>query len=496
VRLAPAVSLVLIALASNPGRVHAKKTETMRDWLDGPVRYLVNGDEIKEFKAQKTDADRAAFVERFWRKRDPTPDTLVVNETRILFWNRVKEANEKFLDSAAPGWKTDRGKIYILYGPPDEVKEDPNATMETKASDGAGLIRWVYLKPGGRRDVDPFVFVPFVRNTSGEYKLSYDPELASPFFNWNSIDDRRTAGLDEFMKHTQAGVRTPISVMLDLGKLQEVPPPEKVILDSVESVETFAYLPLPLAIDRFQQDDGRLVAIVTVSIPGPTGTVAPTLMARFARRAGTPPARLLGEGSFRIEGDGPSRVAQARVTLENATWDVTVLAIDPESGVSRIFRGPVAPLTPGPSLRLSDVVVAQTLEPLPYATQATYDAPFIVGGFRVVPRVANSLPRGEPLRLFYEINGGKAPFQIAYQLEGQEKDGRWRPLGKPQEREGTTKGQGFELPTGASWPASAYRVRVTVLDAAGDRAEGVAAFVVGDVPPPQEPPAAPVVREP
>jgi GWxTD domain-containing protein len=495
VRLAPAVSLVLIALASSPERVHAKKNETMRDWLDGPVRYLVNGDEIKEFKAQKTDADRAAFVERFWRRRDPTPDTLVVNETRILFWNRVKEANDKFLDSAAPGWKTDRGKIYILYGPPDEVKEDPNATMESKKSDGAGFIRWLYLKPGGRRDVDPLVFVPFVRNTSGEYKLSYDPELSSPFFNWNSIDDRRTAGLDQFMAHTQSGVRTPIGVMLDLGKLQEVPPPEKIVLDSVESVETYAYLPLPLSVDRFLQDDGTLVAVVTVSVPGPAASEIPTLMARFARRVGTPPAHLLGEGSFRVDGDGPSRVAQARVALEDATWDLTVLAIDPGSGLSRIFKGSVAPLPGGPSLRLSDVVVAQTLEPLPYATQATYESPFIVGGFRVVPRVARGLPRGEPLKLFYEINGGKAPFRLSYQLEGQEQDGRWRPLGKPQELDGNTKGQGFELPTKDSWPASTYRVRVTVLDAAGDRAEAVAAFVVGD-PTPQEAPAAPVVREP
>jgi hypothetical protein len=105
------------------------------------------------------------------------------------------------------------------------------------------------------------------------------------------------------------------------------------------------------------------------------------------------------------------------------------------------------------------------------------------------------VPRGEPVRLFYEIYGASAPFRISYQLEGQEDDGRWSRLGNPQEREGTTKGQGFELPTGTSWPATRYRVHVTVVDAAGARSESTASFSVGEAPPTAAAPA-PVVREP
>ena len=68
------------------------RKDPLRQWLDGPVHYLIDKDEIKEFKSLKADPDRAAFIERFWRRRDPNPATLA-NEYRQLFWNRVQEAN-------------------------------------------------------------------------------------------------------------------------------------------------------------------------------------------------------------------------------------------------------------------------------------------------------------------------------------------------------------------------------------------------------------------
>jgi GWxTD domain-containing protein len=452
----------------------AARKESLRQWLDGPVHYLVSPDEIKEFKAQKTDSDRVAFIERFWRRRDPTPATLV-NEYRQLFWNRVQEANDKFLDRAGPGWQTDRGKIYILYGPPDEVKEDPNANSGTGPSDGAGLIRWVYLKPGGRRDVDPVVYVPFVRDLSGEYRLSYDPKLSSPFFTWSEVEDNRTKGIGSFLTSMQPAGDA-LGVMLDLGKMQEVPPQEVVLMDSIETVETFAYEPLPLTIDRFQPGGVGLLAIVTVSIPGPPGAEPASILARFSRKGVKTGAHILGEGSFRIDGEGDERVAQGRVVLDAVPWEVTVLAVEPGSGVSRIFRGRVEPLPGGQSLRLSDIALARGMEPLPFAAQASYDAPYIVGGFHVTPRAGAPFRRGNPLKIFYEIYGGQAPYHIAYQLEGQEKDGRWLALGSPQEHDGTERGQGFALETGASWPPGAYRLRVRIQDAAAASAEGIAAW--------------------
>lgn len=449
----------------------AAKKDSLRQWLDGPVHYIITPDELKEFKALKTDPERAAFVERFWRKRDPTPSTLA-NEYRQFFWDRVREADEKFLDSAGPGWQTDRGKIYILYGPPDEVQDDPNATPGTgDVGDGKGVIRWIYTKPGGRRDVDPVVYVPFVRDVSGQYRLSNDPKLASPFFTMMQLDDNRTVGYGSFLTQIQHSV-DPIGVMLDMGKMQEVPPQETFILDSVDTVETYAFEPLTLSIQRFQPPGKEFLAVVTVSIPGPASVDPPSVLARFSRKGSTKDAHVLGEGSFRADGEGEDRVTQGRVLLEPGAWEVTALAVEPASGVSRIFKGHFDAPPAGSALRLSDIALARQMEPLRYAAQASYDAPYIVGGFRVVPRPVTSIRRGTPVQTFFEIYGGAPPFHLAYQLEGQEKDGRWRALGPPQQSDATERGQGFALPTGAAWPVGAYRLKVAVTDAASAAASG------------------------
>ena len=465
-----AACAVLAVVAVALGLPVAAKKDSLRQWLDGPVHYLIEPSEIKEFKSLKTDPDRAAFVERFWRRRDPTPATLA-NEYRQSFWDRVRETNEKFLDSAGPGWQTDRGKIYILYGPPDEVQADPNATAGTGPTDGKGFIRWVYLKPGGRRDVNPVVYIPFVRDVSGEYKLSNDPKLASPFFQMSQLDDNRTVGYGSFLTAMQHG-GDPIGVMLDLGKMQEVPPQESFILDSVETVETFAFEPLALTIQRFEPPGTEFLSVVTVSIPGPAGVDPPSVLARFSRKDLPKDARILGEGSFRVDGDGDDRVAQGRVLLSRGRWEVTVLAVEPASGVSRVFKGHLDPLPAGAAPHLSDIALARVMEPLPYASQASYEAPYIVGGFHVTPRALPQIKRGTPVHVFFEIYGGTAPYHLAYQLEGQEKDGSWRALGAPRESDATARGQGYELETAASWPTGPYRLKVTVTDAAAASASG------------------------
>ncbi len=469
-RIVPAVLALGALVFWVPGPA-AERKDSLRHWLDGPVHYLVDSAEIKEFRSFKTDKERASFIERFWRRRDPTANTLV-NEYRQLFWNRVKEANDKFLDSAGPGWQTDRGKIYILYGPPEEVKEDPFAKATSDPMDSRGLIRWVYLKPAGRRDMDPVVYVPFVRDVTGEYHLSYDPKLSSPFFTWSQVEDNRTVGMGNFFTQIQPSGNS-LSVMLDLGKMQEVPPQEAILLDSVETVETFAYDPLPLAIDRFQPEGKGLLVVLTVAIPGPPGVEPPSVLARFSHKGVKTGAQILGEGSFRIEGEGDDRLAQGRVLLDAVPWELTVLSVEPATGASRIFRGRVEPLPGGNALRLSDVVLASKMEPLPFAAQASYESPYLVGGFHVTPLPESQLIRGSPVQVFFEIYGGTAPYHIDYQLEGREKGDRWVALGAPQKHEGTAAGQGFALETSAKWPVGIYRLRIKVVDAAAASVAGV-----------------------
>jgi hypothetical protein len=123
-----------------------------------------------------------------------------VNEYRTLFWERVSEANRTFMDSPRPGWMTDRGKIYILYGPPTSVEDRPEIDTGSGPIASRGLIRWFYDKPGGRRDVDPVVVVPFVPDVTGEYRVSYDPQLASVFLAMDSLQHEAVRQYEDLMR--------------------------------------------------------------------------------------------------------------------------------------------------------------------------------------------------------------------------------------------------------------------------------------------------------
>ena len=121
-----------VGLAVLVGSPIEAKSGDLKKWVEGPIRYISKKEEIKQFKSLDTDEGRAVFVERFWRRRDPSPGTLT-NEYRQLFWRRVQEANNSFVDSTKPGWMTDRGKIWILYGPPTEIDSDPTLKTDGNA---------------------------------------------------------------------------------------------------------------------------------------------------------------------------------------------------------------------------------------------------------------------------------------------------------------------------------------------------------------------------
>jgi GWxTD domain-containing protein len=98
----------------------AQPVARWRAWLDEDVAYIVSGEERNAFAQLTTDDERAQFIERFWLRRDPTPDT-VQNEFKEEHYRRIAYANEHFA-SRIPGWKTDRGRVYITLGPPDEIE--------------------------------------------------------------------------------------------------------------------------------------------------------------------------------------------------------------------------------------------------------------------------------------------------------------------------------------------------------------------------------------
>jgi GWxTD domain-containing protein len=112
-------------------------SRVLRRWLDEDVAYIITSEERSAFKHLKTDEEREQFIESFWLRRDPTPDT-IDNEYKDDHFQRIAYANEHFA-SGIPGWKTDRGRIYIMYGKPDEIESHPSGgTYDRPIEEGGG----------------------------------------------------------------------------------------------------------------------------------------------------------------------------------------------------------------------------------------------------------------------------------------------------------------------------------------------------------------------
>ena len=161
-----------------PHNVKAEKKDVYKKWLENDVPYIITDEEKKAFKALTTDEERENFIENFWRRRDPNPDT-EENEFREQYYERIAYANEHFT-SGMPGWKSDRGRIYIAWGKPDSVESHPSGGSYARPSyEGGGDITAYPFETWFYRHLDNVgdgIEIEFVDPTnSGEYRLARDP---------------------------------------------------------------------------------------------------------------------------------------------------------------------------------------------------------------------------------------------------------------------------------------------------------------------------------
>src|SRR5580658_4644475 len=104
--------------------LHQELSETYKKWLDEDVRWIITDQEKKAFLSLSNDEERDAFIEQFWRRRNPNPDS-PENEFREEHYRRIAYANEHYA-AGKPGWMSDRGHIYIAFGPPDSTDSHPS----------------------------------------------------------------------------------------------------------------------------------------------------------------------------------------------------------------------------------------------------------------------------------------------------------------------------------------------------------------------------------
>jgi GWxTD domain-containing protein len=107
-----------------------------KTWLDQDVRWIITDTEAQAFKQLTNDEERDQFIENFWQRRNPSPDS-PENEYRDEIYARIAYADEHFA-AGKPGWLTDRGHIYIAYGPPDDKDQHPSAGAYDRPMDEGG----------------------------------------------------------------------------------------------------------------------------------------------------------------------------------------------------------------------------------------------------------------------------------------------------------------------------------------------------------------------
>ena len=131
---AAAIAMLVFAFALwNAPKIIAQSSDLQprhETWLKETAVYIITPQERAAFVALTSDEERDRFIEQFWQRRSPHPETPNHNEFRWEHYRRFAYANERFAERGTSGWKTDRGRIYIVYGPPDEIEIHHDTHLE------------------------------------------------------------------------------------------------------------------------------------------------------------------------------------------------------------------------------------------------------------------------------------------------------------------------------------------------------------------------------
>src|SRR6478672_3562826 len=417
-----------------PRNVKTELKKAYKDWLEKDVTNVITDEERKAFKKLATDDEREKFIEEFWRRRDPDPDT-DENEFKEEYYERIAYANEHFA-SGIPGWKSDRGRIWIMYGKPDERETHPmGGAYERPSYEGGGSTStypfeiWFYRYLAG---VGSGVEIEFVDPTgSGEYRIARNPNekdamlmipgagltLSEQMGLTNKADRISGAGGIGNTQYTreQDSPFSRLQLLADLSR-----PPQVKFNDLATAVNTGVVeenpLNFDLRIDFFRQSDERVITAFTIQAENKdlvfqdSGGLQQARMNIFARitsvagrRVGifedpvitTATAQELSEAKDR------KSAYQKAVPLPPGTYKVDVIVRDVASGATGIRHvGFTVPKYDQAKLSTSTLVLAAKLESL-------IDQPavgqFVIGTAKVIPNVSGIYHQGQPVGVFLQV---------------------------------------------------------------------------------------------
>lgn len=405
-----------------------------KDWLDKDVTYIITDEERKAFKKLATDDERERFIEEFWRRRDPDPDT-DENEFKEEYYERIAYANEHFA-SGIPGWKTDRGRIWIMYGKPDGRETHPmGGAYERPSYEGGGSTTtypfetWFYRYIAG---VGSGIEIEFVDPTgSGEYRIARNPNekdamLMIPGAGLTlseqlGLSDKadRISGIggigNQQYQREQDSPFSRLQLLADLSR-----PPQVKFNDLATAVNTGVVeenpLNFDLRIDFFRQSDERVITAFTIQaenkdlVFSDSGGLQQARMNIFARitsvagrRVGIfeDPVVTTATAEELSEARDRKSAYQKAVPLAPGTYKVDVIVRDVTSGATGLKQlGFTVPKYDQEKLSTSTMVLAAKLE-------ALNDQPavgqFVIGTTKVIPNVGRVYRRGQPVGVYLQV---------------------------------------------------------------------------------------------
>ena len=413
-----------------------------KKWLNEDVVWIITDQERAAFKQLSNDEERDNFIEAFWQRRDPTPDT-EENEYKEEHYRRIAYANEHFA-AGIPGWKTDRGRIYIMYGAADEVDSHPSGgTYERPMDEGGGETstfpfedwRYRYLEGIGQE-----IIIEFVDSCMcNDYHMTIDRSEK------DALKMTPNAGLTLYESMGMANKSSRMNNGLE--QLGQGPGTSSQTAKQFDRLEQFAKLQTPPAVKYKDLEELVTTKVITnlmpfdvrtdfVKVTGDTVLVPITIQLKyrditFANKDGvqrgtvnifmrvtTLTGRIVQTQEEPVQVDVPaellprtaenSAVYWKALPLRPGRYKVDIAVKDVNGDRKGVWsRGIVVPEYSDDKLSTSSLIVADVMEPVP--TKDVSTGQFVIGLNKVRPRVAPA--DGKPA-LFKRSRDQKVNFWI------------------------------------------------------------------------------------
>jgi len=403
-------------------------TKQYKKWLDEDVVWIISDEERAAFKQLSNDEERDQFIEAFWQRRDPTPDT-EENEFKEEHYQRIAYANEHFA-AGIPGWKSDRGRIYIMYGKADEVESHPSGgTYQRPMEEGGGETstfpfeqwRYRYLEGIGQEVIIEFVDTcmcgdyHMTMDRSEKDALLYTPNAGLTMWEQMGMANKASRFSGGGMERLGTGPMSASQSTKQFDRLEQfaklqAPPPVK-FKDLEEIVNTkmiVNLMPFDVRADFVKVTGDTVLVPVTVQMKNrditfvnkdgvQRGTV------NIFGRVTTLTGRVVQTFEDTVLVDVPAELLPRTAENSSVYWkalplrpgrykfDVAVKDVNGDRKGSW-SRGVVVPDFSDDKLATSTLIVADQMESVPSKNVGT--GSFVIGTTKVRPRVAAS--NGKP----------------------------------------------------------------------------------------------------